>query len=166
MDSSSRRATGTNDLMTEGQPHVMPDLPDNTAKLVDALQGLSTLLLLTAEACDEITSALTGKPVDTAADMYPDSQPDIYADTSAASTRPKLAVVAPIDGRAAADTERTYVRDVEPLSNGRHRGRVRWLDPATKRYQSRSKTFDAPADAWRWVERWVDEHQGNGAAAR
>lgn len=141
-------------------------VPDSTAKLADALQGLSTLLLLTAEACDEITSALTGKPVDTAAVMYPDSQPDIWADTSADSVRPKLAVVASIGGRADADTERTYVRDVEPLANGRHRGRVRWLDPATGRYRSRSKTFDEPAAAWRWVERWVDEHQCDSTAAR
>lgn len=139
----------------------MPDLPDNTAKLVDALQGLSTLLLLTAEACDEITAGLTGRPVDTAADMYPDSQPDIYAATGADSTRPKLAVVTPIGGAETADTHRTYVRDVEPLANGRHRGRVRWLDPATKRYRSRSKTFDTPAAAWRWVDRWVDGHQGD-----
>lgn len=59
------------------------------ADLVDRLEGLSTLLLLTAEAVDGIVSALTGQAVNTAADMYQDSQPD----TSADNTRPKLALV-------------------------------------------------------------------------
>lgn len=141
-------------------------VPDPAA-LTDALRQLSTLLLLTAEAADSIVSALTGQPVSTAADMYPDSQPD----TSAGSARPKLAVVRTIPAPRGqsphdADSVPHYVRDVEALPNGRHRARVRWPAPerGTHRYHSRSKTFDTPAAAWRWADRWAADHADTARA--
>ena len=153
-------------------------LDAGTAQLVDALRQLSTLLLLTADAADNIVAALTGhdpyaEPVRTG------HRTDTAPDTGADSARPTLAIVRPVGkpprpapydgspvrcgpyaapyGADAPAHEPAYVRDVEPRDNAHWRGRVRWLDPATKRYRSRSKNFDDPAAAWAWAARWTPD---------
>jgi hypothetical protein len=81
-----------------GLPGLSP-LDDRAAQLVDALRQLSTLLLLTAEAADNIVAALTGEPPDTGPYAEPvrtgqrtDTTPDIQPD----SERPRLSVVRPV----------------------------------------------------------------------
>jgi hypothetical protein len=92
-------------------------LDAGAVQLVDALRQLSTLLLLTAEAADNILAALTGEPPDTDPHDDPrgaDSEPawcGHRADTRTGSERPKLAVVRPVTdgtptGRAASPLDR------------------------------------------------------------
>ena len=118
--------TDRHDDTTPGGPVDAPQVPTailrgfpgasfvpDTAQLLDALRQLSTLLLLTAEAADNIVAALTGEPPDSdpyaepaRTDSWPvraghrtDSGPygaDTTPDMRPANERPRLSVVRPL----------------------------------------------------------------------
>ncbi|MEV0029562.1 hypothetical protein [Nocardia sp. NPDC050793] len=48
---------------------------------------------------------------------------------------------------------------------GRHRARVRWTDPTTKRRDSKSESFDSEEEALEWLER-IERAAARGVAPK